>query len=68
MKKQAATKAQNCDAYFTVAEVADRHKVSPRQIRRLIDRGDLPTTRFGRSVRISLGDLLAFEHSARAGR
>lgn len=68
MKKQAAAQAKNANAYFTVAEVADRLKISMRQVRRLIDRGDLPTLRIGRSVRISFRDLLAFEHRASAGR
>ena len=67
MKKQ-ATQAKSADVYFTVAEVAGRLKVSTRQVRRFIDRGDLPVMRLGRSVRISLGDLLAFEHRASASR
>lgn len=66
--RKTATPAESRDAYFTVAQVADRLKVSTRQVHRFIDRGDLPVMRLGRSVRISLGDLLAFEHRARAGR
>lgn len=56
------------DAYFTISEIAKRLKISDRQVRRIIDRGDLSATHFGRSVRISLGELLAFEHKARAVR
>ena len=44
----------------TVKQAASQAQVSPRTIRRLIARGELPAVRIGRSVRIQPRDLEAF--------
>lgn len=46
--------------FLTVADVAIRLGVSPKHIRRVIARGDLPAHRFGRAVRIACADLEQF--------
>jgi excisionase family DNA binding protein len=46
--------------FLTVAEAADELCISPKHLRRAIDRGDLPTHRFGRAVRIARTDLEQF--------
>lgn len=43
-----------------VADVAVRLKLSQKTIRRLIERGELPAIRIGRSVRIVEADVTAF--------
>lgn len=40
-------------AFYTVAELAERYGLSERQVRRLIENGDLAKHRFGRAVRIA---------------
>jgi excisionase family DNA binding protein len=45
---------------LTVQDVATDLQLSTKTIRRLIDRGDLPVHRLGRSVRVSEEDLLVF--------
>jgi excisionase family DNA binding protein len=51
--------------FHTVDEVADRLQLSPRHIRRLIDRGVIPIHRFGRAVRIADDDLRRYLASTR---
>jgi excisionase family DNA binding protein len=51
--------------FLTAAEVADYLRLSMRQVRRLIACGDIPVTRFGRSVRIHRADLEAFVRGPR---
>ena len=45
--------------------VADRLAVSPRHVRRLIERGELPVHRIGSAVRISEDDLARYLASTR---
>ena len=47
--------------YYTIPEVADRHRVSPKTVRREIEAKRLKVTRFGRCVRISAADLALYE-------
>ena len=48
-------------AFFTVAEIANRWRCSEKKIRRLIVNGDLIAHRFGALLRISTRDLLTYE-------
>lgn len=43
--------------WFTVAEVAERMRVSRMTVYRLVEARELPATRIGRSVRINRDDL-----------
>lgn len=45
---------------FSVPQVAEQWGISPRQVWRLIERGELDTTRFGRCVRISKSAMDSF--------
>ena len=45
---------------LTVSEVADFCRLSPRTVRRWIERGELPAHRLGRQLRISEKDLKIF--------
>jgi excisionase family DNA binding protein len=40
------------DAFLTVAEVAERMRVSRMTVYRLVHAGTLPAVRFGRSLRV----------------
>jgi excisionase family DNA binding protein len=53
--------SSNIPTFLTVNELAARWKMSVRNMRRLIARGDLPVHRFGRLIRISLKDVVVFE-------
>ena len=64
MSSDNANNAANC--FLTVVEVADRLGVSPKHVRRAIDRGELPVHRFGRAVRIAPEDLERFISRHRA--
>ena len=44
-------------ALLLVADVADRLRISEREVRRWIAAGHLPVVRFGRAVRIRPDDL-----------
>jgi excisionase family DNA binding protein len=46
-------------ALLTINEVARQENVSPRTVRRQIERGELPCYRIGRAIRISTEDLAA---------
>ena len=46
--------------FLTVAQVANILQVSPRQVYRWVDGGQLPAIRLGRIVRIHRSDLNAF--------
>jgi excisionase family DNA binding protein len=46
--------------FFTVAEIAERLRVSTRTVRRWIETFELVSHRFGRAVRIAESDLNAF--------
>jgi excisionase family DNA binding protein len=54
------------ETFHTIPEVADRLKISPRSVHRLIERGELERHRFGAAVRISEGALQRYLASARA--
>jgi excisionase family DNA binding protein len=45
---------------LTIADVADRCQVSPRSVRRWIDKDRLRVIRLGRSIRVAEGDLAKF--------
>lgn len=47
--------------FFTITNIAERWQLSLSTIRRMIDRGELKTTRFGNSVRISLEEVQRHE-------
>ena len=53
--------------FHPVENVADKLDVSPRHVRRLIDRGLIPVHRFGRAVRIADDDLRRYLASTREG-
>ena len=45
------------DSMLTVYQVAERLTVSPKTVRRLVERGDLPALRIGGSVRVDPDEL-----------
>ena len=47
-------------AFYSVTETAKLLKVSPRTVRRWIEKGDLTVHRFGRQIRIADSDLVTF--------
>ncbi len=47
-------------AFYSVTETAKLLKVSPRTVRRWIEKGDLTVHRFGRQIRITDSDLVTF--------
>jgi excisionase family DNA binding protein len=51
---------------LSVADIADRLKLSEKTVRRWIERGDLPAHHLGRAVRISEDDLALYLHKHRA--
>jgi excisionase family DNA binding protein len=53
--------------FFTIAEVAERLRVSTRTVRRWMDAGDLVAHRLGGTIRIAEGDLRAFLAQHREG-
>ena len=53
---------------LTVAEVAERLRVSKMSIYRLIEGGDLPSLRVGRSFRVEAAELDAYLERARNWR
>ena len=48
------------DTFLTTDEVAERIRVSRNTVIQLIDRGELPATRFGRQYRIKEQDFLDY--------
>ncbi len=48
------------EALLTYREAGKRLGVTERTVWSLVDRGELPAVRFGRSVRIDLADLRTF--------
>lgn len=44
--------AEDMGAFLTVAEVAERMRVSKMTVYRLVHSGELPAVRFGRSFRV----------------
>ena len=45
------------ERFLTIDEVAELLRLSTRQVRRLVTRGDIAVHRFGRALRISGADL-----------
>jgi excisionase family DNA binding protein len=45
---------------LTVDATAEALTLSPKSIRRMIDRGDLPVHRIGRAIRIAEPDVIAY--------
>jgi len=58
---------QRISSFFQVGQVAERWQCSEKKVRRLIENGELVAHRFGRLVRISLADLVAYERQKRIG-
>ena len=56
---------QSVAPLLTYREAADVLGVTDRTVWKLVDQGDLPAVRFGRSVRIDPADLRAFIDSAK---
>ncbi len=52
-------------AFYSVTETAKLLKVCPRTVRRWIENGDLTAHRFGRQIRITDSDLVAFIRQCR---
>ncbi len=50
---------------YSVTETAKLLKVSPRTVRRWIEKGDLKMHRFGRQIRITDSDLVTFIRQCR---
>jgi len=48
------------DAFYTVKELAELLKVTPKTIYRMVERGELPCHRIGRIKRFSEEDVGAF--------
>lgn len=55
------------EPFLTVKQVAARWKTSPKTVRRRIDSGVLTVHRFGRLIRVSHPDLIAYERTQREG-
>ncbi len=53
--------------FWTIKQLADRWQCSEKKVRRVIDEGDLVVHRFGRLIRVSLGDAINFERINRMG-
>ena len=53
-------------SFYSVSETAKLLKVNPKTVRRWIENGDLTEHRFGRQIRISDSDLVAFIRQHRA--
>lgn len=60
MTKAKFTAAPKPAWFYSVAQVAERAGLAQRTIRRMIDAGQLPIHRLGRSIRVSEDDLTAF--------
>lgn len=54
-----------CPDFYTVAEVAEKLKLTDRYVRMLVARGELPAYKFGRAVRIPADGLLDFSEARR---
>ncbi len=52
-------------ALYSVTATAKLLKVSPRTVRRWIEKGDLTVYRFGRQIRITDSDLVTFIRQCR---
>ena len=48
-------------AFFTIAEIANRWRCSEKNVRRLVAKGDLIAHRFGALLRVSAQDLRTYE-------
>jgi excisionase family DNA binding protein len=52
-------------SFYSLRQLAARWQISVKSLRRYIARGELPYHRFGRQLRISVQDALAFERARR---
>ena len=57
--------SRRAPALLTIPDVAAQLQLSTKTIRRMIERGDLPSHRIGRQVRVASNDLGAFIHRSR---
>jgi excisionase family DNA binding protein len=57
--------AEDVGAFLTVAEVAERMRVSRMTVYRLVHSGELPAVRFGRSFRVQRSAVEALIDAAR---
>jgi excisionase family DNA binding protein len=48
-------------AFFTIAEIANRWRCSEKKVRRVVAKGDLVTHRFGALLRVGALDLRTYE-------
>lgn len=55
------------EAWFTVAEVATRMRVSKMTVYRMVESGTLPGVKFGRSFRVKVTDFDAYLEENRTG-
>ncbi len=62
-----AKPAHSPKPFFTIRDIAERWQCSERQVRRVIQKGDLSAHKFGRLVRISEADLRIYERLNRFG-
>ncbi len=53
--------AADQQAFFTIAEIADRWRCSEKKVRRLVAKDDLVAHRFGALLRVSALDLRTYE-------
>lgn len=56
-------KQSNLRQLLTIAQVAEMLQLSTRQVRRLIEREEIPAYRFGRLIRVSPSGLFGFIES-----
>jgi excisionase family DNA binding protein len=62
-----ASDAVNGEPMLTIAEVADLVRVSKLAIYRLVENGELPVQRMGRSLRVPGSGLRAYLETVRRG-
>ncbi len=60
--------SQDNPMFLTYKQAGELLQVSDRTVWSLVDRGELPAVRFGRTVRIDRRDLDAFIQRAKGGR
>jgi len=56
------------DAVLTIPEVAQHLHISRSKVYQLVQAGDMPSVRFGRSVRVLASDLVDWIEVHKAGR
>ncbi len=63
---QTQSKSKSSRSFWTVSQIAQRHQSSEKKVRREIERGHLAAHCFGRQIRVSSKDLLAYERLRRS--